>query len=73
MRVEQITRERKRVACAGPGCGAVVVHVQLASYTPSGFKVYQFVPVGHPRPDGNRCTHLADMRAQAWNLRKHPK
>ena len=69
-RVEQITRERKVVACAGPGCGVVITHVQLVSYTPAHNKVYQFVPVGHSRPDGKRCTHLADLRSQAWNLRK---
>lgn len=71
MIVEQVTRERLRQACAGPECGAVVVHIQIAGY-PAGVKTYQWIPIAHTRPDGSRCSHLSRERSAVWNL-QHPK
>ncbi len=62
--VEQVTRERKRAGCGG--CGVVTIHVQIANYTGGGFKVYEWIPIGHLRPNGSRCTHLAEVRNALW-------
>lgn len=63
---DQITRERKRLACNG--CGTVTTHTQVVSFARSGFKQYQWIPIAHRRGDGaTRCTYLADARESIWN------
>lgn len=66
--VEQVTRERKKAGCLG--CSSPVMHVQIANFTSSGFKVYQWVPIGHQRPNGTRCTYLAETREKLWKTEK---
>lgn len=68
MIVEQITRERRRQACGGAGCGTVVQHVQVAGY-PNGFRVYEWIPIAHRRPDGVRCLHMHREREAVWQIR----
>lgn len=67
MNVEQITRERKRAGCVG--CGTIVMHVQIADFTASGHKFYQWIPIGHRRADGTSCTHLAETRDSVWKTK----